>query len=145
MFETNAERQRKLAELKSFFEKQKDGALVTWLEIEQATGIRMRSKDEGRRLVTEVLRRKLRRPYAVKPGTGIELSSPANAADIAERGRDLVINAARRMEKTGAQLEKLHGSQMTTTQRDRFARAQSFNGTLAALVVSRPKELKASE
>ena len=72
---------RKLLAIGAFFEKQKDGTIVGWLEIQGGSGVKMDSA--GKMLVAHALKRSHRR-YIALPGRGIELQSAGNAVEIVQ-------------------------------------------------------------
>ena len=86
------ERRSKVKKLRELFDRQSDGATISWLEIERDTGISMGASGDGRDLARTALHLN-HRPYVTLHGSGIELSSPTNAVDISLSVADAVSSA----------------------------------------------------
>jgi hypothetical protein len=126
MFESNQEKQVQIEQLKEFFAMQKDGATLSWLEIEQGARVSMDYPGEGRDMARVALKR-LSRAYETLHGKGIRLSSPDNA---------LVIVGCR-VRKVGRQVSlgrrtlkfvSKHRDQMLSDERGKLDVAAGFFG-----------------
>lgn len=128
MFKTNPERQRRSALLKEFLAGQPDGAVCSWVEIETATGVPMRT-DSDRKLLYEMLH-KLKREWIPIRGSGIELSSGQNAIR-ALRLRDKRIGGALvRAGKADVRIQAQHLKEMSPEDREETIMRGALRGAL---------------
>jgi hypothetical protein len=121
--------------IQTFIDTQADGQTLSWVEIEQGTGVPMparvaKGQINGRDLVRRVIR-EAGRLYAPVHGMGIELSSPTNtkgiiAAEIQSAGRKLL-----RASADSATGLTRHGPQMTVQDKDALTRTSGLVTTLA--------------
>lgn len=134
------ENQKARAVLQSYFERQADGETLSWLDIEQATGVKM--DPPGRNRVRVVLN-SLKRPFESIRGSGIRLSSPNTINTIvAGRGKS-VGNAIKRWSKTIKHGTVRHLSAMEGDDKDRLINAASFAGALEGVMSNATKALVA--
>lgn len=129
-FAPNEKRRAELARLVEYGSTLAHGARVSWLEVEQATGVSMRD-DYGRDLFREAVREKLKRRYVALPGFGIEMSSPENANEIASREIQQIGSAVDRAGKTTGLLIEQHLDKMQQDQQARLLQKQAFLATIA--------------
>lgn len=137
MFEPNEERRANLAALMAFVATLKDGVCVSWVEVEQATGIKM--NDYGRDLVRVALARS-KRPKLPLPGEGFETSSAENGLEIVQRAGRAIVSALGRARETTEQVVGLHIKEMTQERRNRLTQQQAVLATLelSASLAKRP-------
>lgn len=131
-FQSNQEKQAKVAKLAAFFGTFQDGEELSWMRIESDTGIRMRPSDVGRACVRLALRR-LKRPYETLRGQGVRLSAPGSAITIV-RGRFCRIDGAvRAADRTQRELSKRHLEQMTSADQQRMIVSAGFFGAIRTI------------
>lgn len=113
--------------LREFLGELKNGARVSWVEIEQGTGIKMDRR--GQPLVRAVLK-ETGREYLALPGHGIEMSSPDNALDIVAGRLRRVDNALSVATKVTANVVSQHLEAMPSDRRQEILRTQALLSTL---------------
>ena len=131
MFEPNQKRRELIVAIIDFMRAQPDGARITWVEIEQATGAPMRT-NEQRALVREACA-KLDRAYIAIPGSGIELSSATNAAEIGNRETRKIGNAIERASTTVSAVISRHGNELSSEVQRGLLRVAGLAGALRTL------------
>lgn len=129
-FKSKAEVQASLNTLIEFFKAQKDGSVISWVEVEQATSVRM-STNADRELARRALRR-LKRPYSAIVGSGIELSSPINAAHQAGSHARRAWRGIKRASDSVDNLAQRHEEQMNTDDRQYLIGQRAMLGGLVA-------------
>lgn len=75
-----------------------DGTMLSWLEIEQQTGISMDPKGPGRSLVRDAMNR-AKRPYHSVYGSGVRLADSMSAISVIRAGDGKVFRAVKRSHK----------------------------------------------
>lgn len=140
VFKPNEERRERIKVLRDFIGKQSDGAKLSWLEVEQATGISMGSRSGGRDLLREALAR-IDRAYLPLHGDGVELSSPQNGVVIVCESLRKSVRSLRRTRKKTDLVTERHLDQMSQENRNKMLRAQAILGT-TELVRGLQKALK---
>lgn len=128
MFEKNDKRREAVKKLVSFIESQDDGARLSFVEIETATGIVM--DDTGRGWLREAADR-AQREYLAIPGSGIELSSADNGLTIVNKGERGFLNKLRAVRKTIDRIDGRHSEQMNSEQRHALNHHKAIFGTLS--------------
>ena len=127
MFKSNAERQAAIAKLVEFVQTLKDGQIVSWVEVEQATGVSMSLRGKGRDML-RIACHKEGREYSAKPGVGFEMSSPENAVDLARDRVERFANAAKAVQKTTDRLVTRHGAELSKSDATTLLATQSLFG-----------------
>ena len=137
-FKPNLERQERARKVREFLEPQSNGARLSWLEIEQATGVSMNIASDGRDLVREGLDR-LRRTYIKVQGLGIELSSKENATQIGDEASERVAEQMRLSQRKIDRTLARHEGELSAGEKAKLARQSAVLGTyrLAAEVERR--------
>lgn len=134
--QSNAERRKKLETLSKFFETKKHGEVVTWLDIEQATGVPMHpSANPNRSLAREALDR-MKWPYDTIWGAGFRLSSADIASEIVDNKFGRVMRATKRVGRTADQLNERHNAEFSYSQRMDLAGKIATMGAIRALQVN---------
>ncbi len=105
------------------------GARVSWLEIEEATGLSM--KTHAARNLVRLACRKAARQYCPLPGLGLEFSSVDNANEIAQKAVGAVATAVVRGAHKVANLCEQHLDQMTPDQARMLTSKQAFLSSVA--------------
>ncbi len=136
-FSPNGDRQRNIDSITRWFAGLGDGARVSWLEVEQKTGVKM--TPAGRNLVRLVAKR-LHRPYRSMPGLGFETSSADNGLDIVAIKTSRAIHAISVTKRTTDTVAARHLDQMTQEARNRLLQTQATFATLQ-LTASLAKKL----
>jgi hypothetical protein len=127
MFEKSEQRQRDLEAIKNVVGDAKDGARFSWLELEQATGVKM--DDRGKALLRQQLDR-INRPYLSLHGDGIELSCPTNAEEIVGRHTLRLKNAFTSAKETTDVVMVRHGKELASDVLARLTHKQAMFATL---------------
>jgi len=127
-FTPNLERQERARKLRAFLEPQPNGARISWVEIEQFTGVDMGTDTAGRELVREALDR-LRRPYIKVQGLGIELSSKDNATQIGDEATERVTEQMRLSQRKIDRTIARHEEELSAGEKARLARQSAQIGT----------------
>lgn len=130
-FTPNMQRRADLATLRDFVSKQENGARLSWVEIEAATSVEMRSQS-GRNLFRSACHRERRR-YLTIPGAGVELSSKSNALEIVERKNRHVVQVIKRTAAENGDVVTRHVDEMSGEEAKKLIRAASIAGTLAMI------------
>ena len=99
MFKPNPLRREALVKLRDYVRALPHGARRSWVEIEQETGIEMRTT-EARALFSAALDAEKIPKIALK-GSGVELAGPTNAAEIVDKASNRIVNAIGDAVKTG--------------------------------------------
>lgn len=107
-----------------------EGAYVTYVEAEKATGVRMDTR--GKQLLRSALR-SLDREYRVERGVGIELDSPENTLPIITRRFRAVSNSSKRAAKTTRILYDRHHEKLPEEDRHKVTFAASVLSTMLAM------------
>lgn len=134
-FQANEERRAGIESAATFFETQKDGARLSWLEIEQATGIKTTGarRDEGRDWCRRALRR-VGRAYAPMPdGLGIELSAPDNAVSIAALRTKRIVGQAKAAHRSATFTLTRHEDDLVPTDREMLRANRSVTAAMVAM------------
>lgn len=129
-FTSNAQRQKNLETLRLYLEAKPDGSILSWVEVEQQSGVSMRERS-NRALVTLALK-KLKRPYSSIHGSGIELSGPRNAANQAENSSRRAFRGLKRASKNVDRIGALHLERMPPEDQQRLLAQRSILGALAS-------------
>jgi hypothetical protein len=114
--------------LKDYFNDAPDGAIITYTDMENRTGIRMDVK--GKQRMRSALR-SLRREFACIHGHGIEIESAHNALSLVNNRLIKVDNAVKRGEKTSTRMTK-YLSSMDNSNRERLLHVVSIFGAIKA-------------
>lgn len=138
-FTANEQRRLDFVKVKVFLTEQKDGARVSWVEIEQGAGVRMDSRGKS---LTRTALRMMRRPYLPMPGHGIEMSSAAIGPEIVEKGIRRIGHAISGAKKTTENIVERHLDAMPQESKNKILRAQAILSTVT-LSVSLTKALPA--
>jgi len=109
-----------------------DGSTVSWLEIEKATGISMRTGGPGREWTRRALR-KIRRPYEAVRGNGVRLSAPTTALTISGHKFVRIDGAVRIAERVNRQLSERHLDKMTGEEQRTLIAYGALFGTIRAV------------
>lgn len=129
----NVERCNKI---KLFLENQDDGATLTWLDLETATGVPMRAHAvkgvSGRPMVWRMLK-VLRRTYESIPSVGIRLSAPETAVAITQGKVSRVLSGIRGVSKSAAINLERHGEKLHSKDRDKLTRTAATFETIKML------------
>lgn len=126
--EPNMQRREDLDKLLKFIAKTEDGATVSWLEIEQETGVSMRS-DKGRDLFRHAMH-KSRREYLPLPGSGVRFSDPKNALEIVRLRDSRISGAVKRSSKASSHVKRRHVDALSAEDRSEFLMRESLRGAL---------------
>jgi len=143
-FEPNMTRRKNLLTLREFVASQPNGARVSWVELEQQTGVAM-SGQLSRNLFRAACHRE-KRGYIPLPGGGVEFSSAANATECVERYHVRACGAVRAAAEKTAYVTTRHVNEMDGEARKELLRVASIASMLA--MVARTKsvpELPAAE
>jgi hypothetical protein len=128
MFEPNEQRRKDFAALLAYAATLKDGQRLSWLEIQQATGIDMNGR-RGRDLFRKAASR-AKRPYHPLPGLGVEMSSTENHGEIVSRRHDDVRRAVNRAKQTTTVIIDRHLDAPPQQQQVRLLASQAAIDTL---------------
>jgi len=129
-FQSTPEQQAVRAKLTEYFEKQLDGAELSWLLIEHDTGIKMDTG--GRNMVRDVLD-KLRGKGSSREsvrGEGVILSSPSNAMKIVDECGRRVGNAIKGWGRAVENVHQRFADRMNSDDRRRLSERMGFVGAL---------------
>jgi hypothetical protein len=107
-----------------------DGATLSWLEIEQKTGVKMNYR--GKDLVRRVIRR-ADRAHASIPGSGIRLSCPESSVEIVENAVHRIVGAMGTASRTTRVVLDRHGKDMSDEDRQKLIRVHGTLGAVKAL------------
>lgn len=129
MFRSNPQNSADAAALTIVLEEASHGATLSWVELEQQTGVKMDRR--GRALAVRMVRR-LGREYEALPATGIRLSSPDNALLIAEHANHKIVRAINGASRVASRLVTLHAAEMNDDDRQRLIRNRGLLGALQA-------------
>ena len=140
-FTPNPQRQERLAKLRDFVDALIDGRRVSWLEVEQATGIKM--DPAGQALIRLTLKRQ-RRPYLSLVGLGFEVSSAHNGVPIVEAKTRRFVSALAVARETTEQVSGRHINEMTQPNKNKLLHHQAVFSTLE-LSASLAKKLPAKK
>jgi hypothetical protein len=127
MFEPNQERKADTEALLSFIDQTGDGTTVSWVEIEQLSGVQMNAR--GRELFRRAMRKR-NREYFPLPGSGVRFSDPRNTIDIVRLRDSRITGAAKRSSKASSRLQTRHLEGLTPQDRTEFLMRQSLRGAL---------------
>lgn len=127
-FDPNEQRRADLKRLRAFVDTLGDGARVSYVEIEQATGVKM--DDRGRKLMQLTLKR-ARRPPVTLPGHGYEMSSPANALEIVGAKSRRLVGALKIAQETTEHVAGRHLEEMSQEHRGKLQHHQAVFATLS--------------
>lgn len=130
-FVPNPERRAKVAAISGFLTGMGDGTVLSWLEIEAGSSVKM--DEAGKTLVREVLDR-ASRPYLTLHGHGLQLSSPENGNEIVGGEMRRVAGALRGAKETAEQVSARHLEAMKP---DAKAKLVAANALLSSLDLSR--------
>jgi hypothetical protein len=128
-FAPNTKRRAALVTLREYVASQPNGARLSWVEIETATSVEMKSQ-YGRNLFRAACHRE-KRGYLPLPGGGVELSSPDNAVEIVDRYNGRVLGAVRAAADKGGYVVQRHIGEMKGDEARKLLRAASLSATLA--------------
>lgn len=135
MFQSRPENTLAIETITAYLKAQRDGATVTWLELEQATGISCRPKPvngiDGRALTRRALH-KMGREVETITGTGFVLSCPENVQKIMADRMTRTFGTMKRAKKAAEHLYEAHGTQLSPGARDRITRQTALLATLTA-------------
>lgn len=113
-----------------------DTKVLTFVEVEQATGVPMRAEPidgiDGRALLRKALAEVGWEHVSIR-ATGVTLSQAENASDIAATRRKKAVSGLRRAGRSIENLSRRHLGEMTPAQRESFTRETSLMSTLAML------------
>lgn len=126
-FKPSPEKDHARSALRTFLTTLEDGRRLSWLEIEQATGISM---DSGGRALFRVVCGRAGRYYRAILGEGIEMSSHSNTVEIVAGKTRRAVNGMRRAEVTTSGLLARHGDEMTQADRNAIVFHKSLFASL---------------
>jgi hypothetical protein len=126
-FTPNEQRRADLEKLRDRVLTLSDGEIVSWLELEQSTGVKM--DDRGRDLFRLACSR-LKRPYKANPGNGVEMSSSTNALDIVADKTKRVTSALETARETTDQVAGRHLDQMDGEARKKIEHHRAVFATI---------------
>jgi hypothetical protein len=130
-FVPNPEREKQRRALKDYFSKQPDGAVCSWLEIEQSSGVSMHpASSPGRNLVRHVLRA-AGRPWLASVDGGVELVSADNATDVSAVPMRRLSRAYKRAAEVQTEILERVGDKLPTSARQLV---ESRSATLRTIV-----------
>ena len=115
------------------------GTLVTYVEIQQATGVPLSDSDDRGKLRSAA--RRLNIVYRTIRSVGIELSSEANAGSICRDGLRKMDRMARRQETVNKTLLEQHGAKMPRQERDHIAAVQAMFAQVKAIADGQKQSL----
>ena len=127
MFDPNEQRQADIATLREVIDNTKDGAVLSWVELEQMSGVRMDARGRG---LFRVAMRKNKRAYKALRGAGVELSSPRNAVTILRQMDGRIGGAVRRATKVDGHIQGRHLEQLDARDRAEVLMRSSLRGAL---------------
>ena len=143
-FEPNMTRRKNLLTLRDFVTKQPHGSRVSWVEVEQQTGVAM-SGQLNRNLFRAACRRE-KRGYIPLRGGGVEFSSAANARECVERYNTLACGVVRAAAEKTAYVTTRHLHEMDGEERKELLRVASIASMLSMVArAKRAPELPAAE
>jgi hypothetical protein len=128
IFQSDPKNASDRAVLSIFLGEAADGAFILWLEIEQATGVKMNTR--GKRMVVDVIRRTLNREVAVTRGTGITLSSKDSAVEHARAAVAKIIGATTRAFGVTRRLVDRHAEAMEQKDKERLISTRGMLGAV---------------
>lgn len=127
---TNQLREKQLQLLKAHVDQQPDGATVSWLEIEQATGVEM--TNAGKALYRRACR-VCRREYGTIRGSGLRFSAADTAVDLIHHKIRKIGRASNRAAKTTNTLVVRHKSEMSPRDVQYSTMAMAALGAMKAI------------
>jgi len=136
-FAPNPKRRENLVALRKFVHEQEAGARVSWVEVEQATGVDMQHQ-LSRNLFRSACHRE-KRGYIALPGGGVEFSSSTNAVECVTRYAIRVNGAIASAAEKSAYVVERHAREMSGDAERELLR----NASLLALLASIAKPAKA--
>lgn len=131
MFQKNDHRRSQIEALMTFLSKVAPGSALSFVEIEQGTGVRM--NHQGKLLMRAAMS-KLHLKYIKLPGFGVKLSSPETAVERVDQDRRGIRNAIERAADTTELMLEQHGERMSNAD---AAKLTVFKAQLGALGLSR--------
>ena len=126
-FEPNEQRREDIKSIAPVIEKAPDGARMSWVEVESASGVKMDPRGRG---LFRHCADKLNRPYLTLPGLGVEFSSSGNAIEIAKARVTRVRHSIGRLQETTELLVDKHAAQMSTKDKATLIAIRSQKATL---------------
>ena len=141
-FESNAQRQATVATLTAHITGLAHGSVVTFLDVEKATNVPMRT-GRDRVLLHEAIRRAGRMCSSI-PGVGYVLSSADNAIDILSESADRITNAVKRAHVKATLALKIHPD-MSASDIARVSAYQSMTGAKVAELNGESLKLRAKK
>lgn len=129
--EPNTKRRENLVKLRAYVAAQPNGARVSWVEIETATSVEMRTQ-LGRGLFRSACHRE-QRGYLALPGGGVEFSSSVNAVEVVDRYNKRVLGVVKSASVKSAYVVARHISELAGDEAKSLLRAASLSSTLAMI------------
>jgi hypothetical protein len=132
----NEQRRAWIKTLTAYVTTLKDGARVSWVELEQATGVPCGPRSSGRGLFRLVCKR-IGRRYEPLHGDGFEMSAPTNANSIVDRalskvGKHITIARDTTEIVVGRHIDEMQGDARKRLEHQRAALATiGLSATLA--------------
>jgi RNA 3'-terminal phosphate cyclase len=127
-FEPNTKRREHLVKLRAYVAEQPNGARVSWVEIETATGVEMRTQ-LSRGLFRMACHRE-KRGYLPLPGGGVEFSCATNAVEVVDRYNKRVMGAVKSASVKGGYVVARHVGELAGDEAKALLRAASLSSTL---------------
>ena len=144
-FESRPENIERINKMIDFCRAQKEGEMVTWLDVEKSTGISCRSPVvggvDGRGLMRRAWRKMHIHPEVIY-ATGFRMPSAENAVIVTNERVGKVLRTAKRARDCANDSLSQFGERMTAGARDRLTRASAFMATLSMQAQDARKALK---
>jgi hypothetical protein len=126
-FEPNEQRREDFRAFTAVISAASDGKRMSYVEIEQASGVRMDQRGKG---IFRSAAKRSNRPYLTIPGLGVEFSSADNAIEIARDKLVRVRHSVSRFQKTASILADKHLDEMRPADKSALILMQSQKATL---------------
>ncbi len=124
---TNTDRRRSMDAINKWLPSIGDGQMVSWLEAEKATGVRM---DNNGRALVRISAKRMGRPYRAVRGLGFETSSADNGMDIVAGKIGKTLRSIADTKQTTDTIVGRHIEQMTQDAKNRILQTQATFATL---------------
>ena len=125
--EKKAEVQLALEKLGDLINRTPDGTTLSWVEIEQKTGVKM---DQHGRHLFHRARAKAGREHLPLRGSGVVLSEPKNAVDVVRLRDRRIAGAARRANRADARIQHRHIQELNPQDREEVLMRSALRGAL---------------
>jgi hypothetical protein len=142
MFKSDQIRQTEISKVQIVLQALADGATISWVELEQQSGIKMHPSDAPGRNYARCAMHRLKRPYETLRGVGLRMSAPTNAITIAHGKFARIDGALRVADKTNHHLTTRHLEKMAPEEQRKLIIMGGFFGAVRAMASEHRKEIK---